>query len=505
MTTAEPGIEDLYRQWEPTIRSHARRHAPFARNGLTAEDLAQAAALAFVAAFERWNRDHPGHKAWMRRVINTAITDALRSQQTAVRLPRQVWTLRVDAATTESELTQKLRRTPSTVELAEALNEHPDNIIEMQSKTAPPKSLDERRPDSGDLALELADAGSWEMEDKITVRLERQRHVAKILSTLPTPNAKVIRLKWGLDANGYELDNKDIAKKLGRSTEWVRLRLRQAEHHIHLVGLDRSRRRDLRLTAEDIEALLLTSDLAFYDLRHADIARADLTRADLTGADLTEANLTKVKLIRANLSRANIAEARLTGADLSGADLTGANIAKAKLVGANLHRARFHGAKLTGAKFEGAKLAGAHLDGADLAQADLAGVDLEGVVLEGAKLVGVALARARLAWANLMCANLDRANLKSANLTWAKLARASLMDAELVGACLAGTNLAEADLTGANLTGAYLVGANLAGAKLIGANLTWADLTQADLTGADLTGANLLPSQLGRERYRHRP
>ena len=105
------------------------------------------------------------------------------------------------------------------------------------------RMLDETRPDNNQLAFELVDRDSWELADKVAIRLERRAHLDNILYRLPTPAATVIRLKWGLTADGIEYDNKQIAAHFGKSSEWVRLRLRQAERHIRLTGLDRTRRR----------------------------------------------------------------------------------------------------------------------------------------------------------------------------------------------------------------------------------------------------------------------
>ncbi|MGH1492152.1 MAG: pentapeptide repeat-containing protein, partial [Acidimicrobiales bacterium] len=253
----------------------------------------------------------------------------------------------------------------------------------------------------------LADQGSWEMADKIALRIERQQHVARILDGLPAATANVVRLKWGLDSNGYELDNKDIAKRVGKSTEWIRLRLREAERHIRHVGLDRTGRRHIKLTPKDIQALLPTRDLGWYIL-----AGANLAGANLAGA---------------YLDRAYLAEANLAGANLDGADLAGANFDRANLDDVNLDRAN---------------LTGAHLTGADLTRAYLTGADLTGANLDGAK-----LAKANLAAADLTDANLAWVKLPDTDLTAAGLTRANLSDADLTD-----TDLIRADLTETNLT-----------------------------------------------------
>lgn len=492
MTVLEPTTTDLYEQWLSTIQRCARKHAPFAHNGLTAEDLIQTASLAFLAALKKWDQDHPGRNAWMYRVIKSAIRDELRSHQNAVRFPQEIWALRADVANTTSHLTHQLHREPTVVELAEYLDNDPNDIAEMRSKTIAPRSLDETQPDIGDLAMQLADTNSREMADRIAVRLERQQHVARILDDLPKTTETVVRLKWGLDANGYELENKDIAKQLGKSTEWVRLRLREAERHIRHVGLDRTRRREIELTPKDIEALLPTKDLAWYPLSGASLVGADLDGADLTGANLDGADLTGANLNRAKLTGANLNRANLTGANLDGADLTETNLNRAKLTEANLNGANLTRANLKQANLDKTVLIKARLQQANLTKARLHRADLTIANLDGANLARANLTEAKLTEANLTIANLDRANLARANLNRAKLTLTSLVGAQLDRADLEG-----ADLTGADLTGATLIEANLDWGKFAKAILNGADLTRASLTGVRLTTASLDGMRVG--------
>ncbi len=493
---AQQAVDALYESYVPTIRWLANKHAPFTEHGLTADDLVQIGSLAFLEALDQWNLADPGHRTWMRKVINTAMVDALRSMQNVVRLPVKVWRLRTDVATTEGYLAHELSRPPTIAELAAALGEQAETINELKHKAAPVRSLDETVPDSTQLALELADRDSWEMADKIAIRLERQAHVDHILKQLPKATADVIRLKWGLTPSGIEHHNKQIAFYFDKSSEWVRLRLREAERHIRLIGLDRTRRRDVALTAHDVQALLDAGDLAWYKLTGADLTGADLTKADLTGADLTGANLT-----RTNLTQADLAGRNLTGATLIGAILIGTNLARAHLTGADLREADLTDANLIRANLArtdltGARLTETHLFEANLREADLTDADLTHADLTEADLTG-----ANLTWTNLTNTNLQEAHLTRAKLIGATLARADLTGAtlgraDLTGATLARANLTDADLTRANLTDADLTRANLTDTDFNEANLTGADLTAADLTGTYLTTADLTDTDL---------
>ncbi len=457
MTTTEttPTAEDLYPEWEQTIRSIARQQTPFDQNGLTYDDLVQTGAVAFLTAFKDWDLNHPGHKAWMRRVIQTAVLDELRSKHNSVRLPSKVWRLRSAASKAEVELAQTLLREPTIDEMARAVDASPDSIAKLRCKTAPPQSLDETRPENNtELALQLADPDSWEMADKLAVRLERQQHVARILDGLPTMTADVVRLRYGLDIEGYELDNSELAAHFGKSTEWVRLRLREAERHIRHVGLDRTRRRDLELSARDIQALLSKNDLSWYNLTGVDfqsaelqqvnLSRANLANADLTKANLTEANLTRTDLTKANLTEANLTRTDLPMADLSGADLNSADLSEADLFDADLSESNLVTSELSGADLRNVNLSRANLSGANLNRANL----------NGANLSGANLKRANLRGANLNRANLNGANLSEANLYECDLRSADLRGADIHGVDLRGTNLRSANLTGVSLSDA---------------------------------------------------
>lgn len=536
-SVANADLAHAYNEWEPTIRALARRRAPFVRNGLTSDDLAQIGAVAFVSSYPAWDRTHPSQAAWMRKVLATAMTDALQASQSVVRMPGRVWRLRAHVANADSDLSQRLRRSPTSDEIAVAVGSTPEAIDELRSKASPPQSLDEVGADGVERGLRLTDDRSWEIYDQIAIRLEREAHLSGLIDGLPEATAEVLRLRWGLTEAQVDLTPAEIAGHFGRSTEWVRLRLRDAEEHILSGGVDATRRRDRTPSGGELAAQLLAKDLAWYrlvgerfdgrdlasaDLRHAVLRSAsfeacDLSGANLAGADLTGANLAAARMTGANLEGANLLGATMRGADLSGANLSGATVDKADLDGVTAVRANFANAAisqalltdcdLSNANFQAAEMRRCYLnrsraEKADFRRADLTSADMRGLrasrarfrhaILERCRLGGSDLVHADLGHAVLICAEMPNSNLRDSDLTNASLANANLQSCNLRGSTL----------VGARLYGAYLTYADMRCADLSGATMHRAVLGNTDLQGAELRGTRFRLSDLARHGAR---
>jgi RNA polymerase sigma factor (sigma-70 family) len=303
-------------RWQATIRGMARDRAPRYGNGATSDDLEQVAAVAFWIKFDDWDQSRAGATSWMRRFISSAMRDCIQAQHHPVRAPVRTARQRARVHAASDQLAQELGREPTSAELATATGSTRTELVELQAKTSPPRSLDEIGPAGLELAQLLEDPKAWGAIDQIAIQDERRRHIDHALAKVPDTTAEVLRLTWGLTGDGQELDRSEIARRYGRSSEWVRLQLRAAERQIRHGGLDRTRRRNVKLTRDEVEHFAQTGDLAWYDLSRLDLTNLNLAHCDLRHALLQEANLQ---------------EADLWGADLRGADLQGANLRGADL------------------------------------------------------------------------------------------------------------------------------------------------------------------------------
>jgi RNA polymerase nonessential primary-like sigma factor len=157
--------------------------------------------------------------------IRQAITRAIAQQARTIRLPIHITEKLNKIKKTQRELSQKLGRSATPAEIAEALEIEPAQIREFLSIARQPISLDVRVGDNQDTELsELLEDEDVSPDRYITQELLRQ-DLFSLMAELTPQQREVLSLRFGLE-DGKELSLAKIGQRLNISRE----RVRQLEH-----------------------------------------------------------------------------------------------------------------------------------------------------------------------------------------------------------------------------------------------------------------------------------
>jgi RNA polymerase nonessential primary-like sigma factor len=163
--------------------------------------------------------------------IRQAITRAIAQQARAIRLPIHITEKLNKIKKTQRELAQTLHRSPTAVEVAEALELSPAQIREYLSMARQPISLELRVGDNQDTELQdlLEDPGP-SPESQTTRDLLRQ-DLNNLLAELTPQQQEVMNLRYGL-SDGHELSLAKVGERMNISRERVRQLEHQALNHL---------------------------------------------------------------------------------------------------------------------------------------------------------------------------------------------------------------------------------------------------------------------------------
>lgn len=163
--------------------------------------------------------------------IRQAITRAIAQQARTIRLPIHITEKLNKIKKTQRELSQKLGRSPSPAEIAEALELEPAQIREYFSIARQPISLDVKVGDNQDTELsELLEDNGISPDSYITQELMRQ-DLHKLLGELTPQQQQVVKFRFGLE-DGKELSLAKIGQRMNISRERVRQLEQQALAHL---------------------------------------------------------------------------------------------------------------------------------------------------------------------------------------------------------------------------------------------------------------------------------
>jgi RNA polymerase nonessential primary-like sigma factor len=157
--------------------------------------------------------------------IRQAITRAIAQQGRSIRLPIHITEKLNKIKKTQRELSQKLGRSATSIEIAGALKLEPAQIRDYLNISRQPISLDVKVGDRQDTELsELLEDGGISPE-KYTVQESLRQELQAILDELTCQQRDVISLRFGLEG-GSELSLAKVGEILNLSRE----RVRQLEH-----------------------------------------------------------------------------------------------------------------------------------------------------------------------------------------------------------------------------------------------------------------------------------
>ncbi len=163
--------------------------------------------------------------------IRQAITRAIAQQARTIRLPIHITEKLNKIKRVQRELSQKLGRSATIAEIADALELEASQVREYLTMSRQPISLDVRIGDNQDTELqELLEDEKASPED-YTVRESLKQDIRTLLAELTPQQQEVITLRYGLN-DGNELSLAKVGNRLNISRERVRQLEQQALKHL---------------------------------------------------------------------------------------------------------------------------------------------------------------------------------------------------------------------------------------------------------------------------------
>jgi RNA polymerase primary sigma factor len=220
-------VEDGLRAREHLIKANTRLVVSIAKRylsrGVPFLDLIQEGNLGLMKAVEKYEYQRGFRFStyatwWIRQTITRSIADQGRTIRVPVHMVdriRQLYKL-------THEMEQKLGRVPTNEELGEEIGVSPNKVDWMLQVSWLPLSLESPINDEDDSELGMF------VEDEITptpmqsayTNLLREK-IEEVLATLPPREARILRLRFGLD-NGRTYTLEEVGKKFGLTRERIR-------------------------------------------------------------------------------------------------------------------------------------------------------------------------------------------------------------------------------------------------------------------------------------------
>ena len=223
----ERTVEDGLRAREHLIKANTRLVVSIAKRylsrGVPFLDLIQEGNLGLMKAVEKYEYQRGFRFStyatwWIRQTITRSIADQGRTIRVPVHMVdriRQLYKL-------THEMEQKLGRNPTTEELGDQIGVSSNKVDWMLQVSWLPLSLESPINDEDDSELGMF------VEDEITptpmqsayTNLLREK-IEEVLATLPPREARILRLRFGLD-NGRTYTLEEVGKKFGLTRERIR-------------------------------------------------------------------------------------------------------------------------------------------------------------------------------------------------------------------------------------------------------------------------------------------
>ncbi len=223
----EAAIEDGRLAREHIIKANTRLVVSIAKryigHGVPFLDLIQEGNLGLMKAVEKYDylrgfRFSTYATWWIRQTITRAIAD----QGRTIRLPVHMTDRLRILKRASHELEQGLGRPPTVIELASELDMLPEKVEWMMEVSRVPLSLESPVGDEDDseLGMFVEDEISPSPTQAVYQTMLRER-VDEVLSTLSPREARILRLRFGLDDNHpYTLE--EVGAKFGLTRERIR-------------------------------------------------------------------------------------------------------------------------------------------------------------------------------------------------------------------------------------------------------------------------------------------
>lgn len=200
--------------------------AQYNNRGVLLNDLIQEGNLGLITAVDKFEYRR-GFKFstyatwWIRQAVRRAIRD----QSRTVRIPANMSDLTHKLNRIQRQLMQELGRMPTSKELAERMGEREDIVRRIQQINLDPVSIDAPIGENEDATYaDLVVDRDTPSPVKLAESEGLQEEIAAVLAGLPTREAKVIRMRYGIGIS-QELTLKEV----GAEHDVTRERIRQIE------------------------------------------------------------------------------------------------------------------------------------------------------------------------------------------------------------------------------------------------------------------------------------
>ncbi len=211
---------------ERMVNSNLRLVVSLARRyqgqGLSMGDLVQEGTLGLIRAVEKFDwrkgfRFSTYATLWIRQAIQRGLENTGRT----IRLPVNVGQRARKVARIQRELTARLGREPSELEVAEAAELTPEDVAEVRKADRAPTSLDAPIGEDGETAFgALIPAEQPELDDQVAETL-RSETLKAAIAELPERERTVIELRFGTaDEEPHSLSQ--AGRRLGLTSERAR-------------------------------------------------------------------------------------------------------------------------------------------------------------------------------------------------------------------------------------------------------------------------------------------
>jgi RNA polymerase sigma-B factor len=192
--------------------------------GVANDDLRQVAFLAIVRAVERFDPDYGiEFSTFASRTIEGELKRYFRDRTWSVRPPRRAQELHLEVRRTEEELHQKLGRSPTVSELADAVDETVDHVLEALEAGIAHNASSLDQPDPGDDAAPAPAQRSLAQLEAGFGTVESRLVIERLLERLPDRERVVIEMRFFAN-----MTQPEIAEEIGVSQSYLSRILRKA-------------------------------------------------------------------------------------------------------------------------------------------------------------------------------------------------------------------------------------------------------------------------------------